>query len=347
LPGRRLFERFGGIHPADPRDVFSDEIDMAPTLSAIDEPKPGPLSVMPGVFPSEWASCWGEDNYGVFQEFTYKNVIQRMRWIPPGKFMMGSPESEADRETNETQHEVILTQGFWLADTACTQELWEAVMGENPSSFKDDPHNPVERVSWEMVCGKGPHGGEGDFFLKRLNAALPGLDLCLPTEAQWEYACRAGTETAFWWGNELTTEDANYNGKYPYAGGAKGEYREKTVPVKTFKRNARGLWQMHGNVWEWCKDWFGPYPRGTIMDPGGADAGTSRVLRGGGWGLDGRILRSAYRFYVQPSYAWNLSGFRLARGHEEQKQGWQARGAERSEAPGFPPARRTGEAAER
>jgi formylglycine-generating enzyme required for sulfatase activity len=261
-----------------------------------------------------WASDFGADEYGIYAEFSVKGVVQRMRWIPPGKFMMGSPESEAEGETNETQHEVILTQGFWLADTACTQELWEAVMGENPSSFKDDPHNPVEQVSWEMIRSE-------DGFLERLNAAVPGLYSCLPTESQWEYAARAGNATSFWWKHPLTTDQANYNGQYSMVDKVDGGYRRKTVPAKYFKRNAWGLWQMHGNVWEWCEDWIGDYPKGTVIDPVGPPTGASRVLRGGGWGDIGRYLRSAYRDFDQPSCAWYLNGFRLARGREEQKQG--------------------------
>jgi len=268
-----------------------------------------PPPALPAVFPFEWASGWGEDTFGVFQEFTCKNVTQRMRWIPPGRFMMGSPGDEKERWDDESpRHEVILTHGFWLADTACTQEMWQAVMGENPSHFKDDPQNPVENVSWETICND---------FLPRINGAIPGIELGLPTEAQWEYACRSGTTTPFWWGHELTTNDANYNGNYPYAGGTKGEYREKTVPVKTFKQNPWGLWQMHGNVREWCADWFGTYPQSPVIDPHGPESGTNRVLRGGSWISNGRYLRSAYRDWIDPSIRIDYDGFRLARGHGE------------------------------
>jgi len=286
-----------------------------------------------------WASGFGTDEFGMFADFTIESVTQRMRWIPPGRFQMGSPGDEKEREgyegADETLHEVILTHGFWLADTACTQEMWLAVMGENPSRFKDDPQNPVENVSWETICND---------FLPRINGAIPGIELGLPTEAQWEYACRSGTETPFWWGHELTPNDANYDGNYPYTGGSKGEYREKTVPVKTFRRNPWGLWQMHGNVWEWCADWFGTYPRGPDTDPLGPEAGSYRVLRGGGWDSNGRFLRSAYRGRDDPSLAWQYLGFRLARGHGELRQVQPAREAERSEASEVPPARRTGEA---
>ena len=143
-----------------------------------------------------------------------------MRFIQPGEFLMGSPESEKDRSTNgddtETQHRVVLTEGYWLADTACTQELWGAVMGENPSNFKGDLQNPVEQVSWDDITQK---------FLPRLNKLVPGLNLTLPTEAQWEYACRAGTTTVFSFGDRITPEQVNYDGNYPYADGKKGEYQ--------------------------------------------------------------------------------------------------------------------------
>jgi len=280
-----------------------------------------------------WASNFGTDQYGMYAEFTIESATQRMRWIPPGRFMMGSPEEEKERHDDESQHEVVLTHGFWLADTACTQEMWQAVMGENPSEFRDDPRNPVEKVSWETIRSG---------FLPRINGAIPGIGLCLPTEAQWEFACRAGTTTPFWWGDELTTDDANYDGNHPYAGGSKGEDRQKTVQVKTFKPNPWGLWQMHGNVWEWCADWVGAYPRGPVIDPRGPDAGSTRVLRGGCWINYGRSLRSAYRDRNDPSNRDVISGFRLARGHGELRQVQPEREAERSEASEVPPARRTG-----
>jgi formylglycine-generating enzyme required for sulfatase activity len=269
-----------------------------------------------------WATAVGRDRYGLWAEFTVKNITQRMRWIPPGRFLMGSPEDEKGREgyegADETQHEVTLAQGYWLADTACTQALWEAVMGKNPSRFKDDPQNPVENVSWDDICLKKKG------FLVQLDKLVPGLDVCLPTEAQWEYACRAGTATPFWWGSKLTTDNANYDGNYPYADGAKGEYRGKTMPVKSFERNPWGLWQMHGNVWEWCQDWFGAYPKESVTDPEGSDKGTRRVLRGGCWFCDGRRLRSAFRCSDDPSNASDNYGFRLARGHSELRSGQKA-----------------------
>jgi formylglycine-generating enzyme required for sulfatase activity len=150
-----------------------------------------------------------------------------------------------DQGDEGPRHRVRLTAGFWLADTACTQALWGAVMGgKNPSRFQDDARNPVENVSWDDVSD----------FLQRVASLVPGVVAELPTEAEWEYACRAGSETPFNFGATITPEQANYDGNSPYAGGEKGVYRQKTVPVKSFAPNRWGLYEMHGNVWEWCVD---------------------------------------------------------------------------------------------
>ncbi|MCP5089622.1 MAG: formylglycine-generating enzyme family protein, partial [Gammaproteobacteria bacterium] len=138
----------------------------------------------------EWASEWGHDRFGVFIAFTLDDVTQRLRWIPPGRFRMGSPEDEPGRWSDEgPRHQVTLTEGFWLFDTPCTQALWEGVMGENPSEFKS-PERPVEQVSWDDAQG----------FIERINERIPDLGLSLPSEAQWEHACRARTETALYTG---------------------------------------------------------------------------------------------------------------------------------------------------
>ncbi|MCP4699533.1 MAG: formylglycine-generating enzyme family protein, partial [Gammaproteobacteria bacterium] len=252
----------------------------------------------------EWADSLGEDDYGVFADFSFQGVIQRMRRIEPGRFMMGSLKTETGRWNDEgSRHEVILTRGFWLADTACTQKLWQAVTGKNPSYFKGD-EKPVEQVSWNDVTA----------FILQLNEKMPGLKLRLPTEAEWEYACRAGTDTPFWFGNNITPEQVNYDGNYPYAGGKKGLHRGKTVEVKALPCNAWGLYQMHGNVREWCADWFGDYPNGPVTGPAGSDSGSYRVVRGGSWANDGRYTRSAYRLRLSPAYRSISLGFRFTRG---------------------------------
>ena len=265
---------------------------------------------LPGCFPFSWASDWGKDRYGLWVAFTYKNVRQCFRWIKPGKFMMGSPGNEPERDEDEHLHEVKITQGFWLADTACTQALWQAVMGENPSGFKG-AHRPVEMVSWNDCHA----------FIEKINGLKPGLRLRLPTEAEWEYACRAGTRTPFWFGDNITPEQVNYDGDFPYAGGEKGEDRGETVEVKSLPCNDWGLYQMHGNVWEWCSDWYGDYPTGIVIDPIGPSNGAYRVLRGGCWIYFGWFVRSACRGRGVPSFRSSITGFRLARGQKEQGKG--------------------------
>ncbi|MGD9210636.1 MAG: formylglycine-generating enzyme family protein, partial [Desulfobacteraceae bacterium] len=251
----------------------------------------------------QWANNFGQDEYGLYADFQIKGVSQRMRWIMPGEFMMGSPESEPERSDDEDLHKVIITKGFWLAETACTQALWQAVMEDNPSRFKG-ADRPVESISWE----------DCQSFIDKLNVAIPGLDICLPTEAQWEYACRAGTTTPFHFGESITTDQANFNGDYPYNNGPKGEYRKQTVTVKTFSCNSWGLYEMHGNVWEWCADWYGAYPKKTIINPMGLNRGDARVLRGGSW-IDGAWnVRSANRSRLDPSNRVVYDGLRLARG---------------------------------
>jgi formylglycine-generating enzyme len=263
------------------------------------------LDPNPPLFPAAWACAWGEDAYGLWQALRLNGVRQVMRWIPPGRFLMGSAPSEPERFDRERQHEVTLTRGFWLAETACTRALWQAVTGADPSYFKDDPEQPVEQVS----C----LGCEG--FLEQANALLElGPVLRLPTEAEWEYACRAGTRTAFSFGDALSTDLANFDGNYPYNGAANGEDRGRTLPVRSFAPNDWGLYQMHGNVWEWCADWFGNYPAGPVNDPVGPAEGPGRVLRGGSWLNYGRSLRSAYRYLIPADFRPRSFGLRLAGG---------------------------------
>ncbi len=246
---------------------------------------------------------------GVFKKLfrNSNSIIQRFRWITPGTFMMGSPSDELERESfgiDETQHPVTLTQGFWLAESTCTQALWQAVMGKNPSRFQDNENNPVETVSWD----------DTQSFITQLNTLFPGLSARLPTEAEWEYACRAGTGTPFSFGDNITPEQVNYHGNYPYAGGEKGLYRGRTVPVKSLPPNPWGLYEMHGYVWEWCADWYGDYPRQAVTDPLGPDHGKGRVLRGGSWISIGGGVRSAIRSRSGPDLRNVYIGFRLALG---------------------------------
>jgi formylglycine-generating enzyme required for sulfatase activity len=254
------------------------------------------------------------DHYGLYADLGVANTSQRFRWLEPGEFLMGSPDDEPDRFPDETLHHVTLTQGFWLADTVVTQAFWQAVMGDNPSRFKDNPDNPVEQVSWQ----------DAQAFINKLNGLFPHLQAHLPSEAQWEYACRAGTTTAFSFGANITAEQVNYDGTRPYTDGVKGIYRKKTIPVKSLPPNPWGLYEMHGNVWEWCTDvWQDAMTAESVLDPlpteGDADA--LRVAHGGSWGNDGRYVRSAIRGRNRPDYRISSIGFRLSLGPVEHRLG--------------------------
>src|ERR1039457_4264129 len=161
-------------------------------------------------------------------------------WIPPGNFMMGSPKEEKERIDNETQHKVTLTKGFYMGVHLVTQEQWQSVMNNNPSHFKGEKNLPVEQLSWED-CQE---------FIKKLRDKDKKA-YRLPSEAEWEYACRAGTKTPFWFGKTISTDQANYKGSY--GNGKKGVDRQKTTPVGSFPANAWGLCDTHGNLWEWCQ----------------------------------------------------------------------------------------------
>jgi formylglycine-generating enzyme required for sulfatase activity len=235
-----------------------------------------------GVRP-EWAADWGRDPFGAWAVFQVGGVTQKLRWIPPGRFLMGSPDNEEGRWDNEgPQHEVAIESGFWMFETPCTQALWEAVMGKNPSRFPG-PERPVEQVSWEDV----------EDFLTRIAAMIPGLRLGLPTEEQWEYACRAGSAAARY--GDLD-QIAWY---FENSGG-------ETHPVALKQPNGWGLYDMLGNVWEWCADAYWEYGTGK------SGASVLCVLRGGSWFNDARYLRAAYRYHYEPSYRHNDPGFRCA-----------------------------------
>ena len=282
-----------------------------------------------GIAPT-WASAWGEDEYGVFASFDFAGVEQRMRWIAPGTFMMGAPESEPGRlEWEGPQHEVTLTQGFWLADTPCTQALWQAVMGENPSRFRS-PRRPVEQVSWDDV----------QVFLTRLNQGVGdgcSARWCLPTEAQWECACRAGTTTATsvgliellgdrnapilddiaWYGGNSGVdydhdefEDSSQwpDKQYPHT-------RAGTRDVGLKQPNQWGLYGMLGNVYEWCADMPRNYRATAIQNPS-YYAGKLRVSRGGSWNSLAHRVRAALRNWGRPENRHDYLGVRLARGQD-------------------------------
>ena len=246
-------------------------------------------------------------------------------YIPPDTFMMGSPEDEPGRYSNEKQHKVTLTKGFYLQTTEVTQGQWKAVMGGNPSYFKNCGDDcPVEKVSWKDVQA----------FIEKLNQR-EGKTYRLPTEAEWEYAARAGTETALYTGpieilgqNNAPALDliawyggnsgVDYEDGYDSSGWGEKQYphqRAGTHPVKQKKPNAWELYDMIGNVLEWCADWYGDYPDGPVTDPVGPSSGSFRVIRGGSWTDVARRCRSAYRHDWRPDGRGGYLGFRLARSY--------------------------------
>jgi formylglycine-generating enzyme required for sulfatase activity len=268
--------------------------------------------------PPEWASQWGQDEFGPWAAFSFDEQVQRLRWIPPGRFLMGSPRDEAGRRDNEgPQHEVTIAQGFWMFETPCTQALWVVVMGENPSEFRS-PTRPVEQVSWDDCRS----------FVERLNARLEGLVLSLPSEAQWEYACRARTTTATyvgelyilgqynapvldeiaWYGGNCGVEFELDNG-WAAAGWPEKQYefsRGGSHPVGLKKSNGWGLCDMLGNVWEWCADGYRSYGSAE------SEASAGRVLRGGSWSVIAGHVRAACRDWSAPGNRSDDVGFRCA-----------------------------------
>jgi sulfatase modifying factor 1 len=292
-----------------------------------------------------WASAMGRDRFGLWADAEIRGVKQRFRWIPPGSFGMGSPEGEAGRlEREGPRQRVTWTEGRWMADTPVTQALWVAVMGKNPSRFKS-PERPVENVSWEDCKA----------FLEKLGGIAPLLGARLPSEAEWEYACRAGTETATWLGDlEIRGErDAPLLDSIAWYGGNSGkdydldeghdssgwdqkQYDHKkagTRKVKGKDANPWGLYDMLGNVWEWCEDhtdWpMKGHGKEVVVNPVPSTTGSGRVIRGGSWRGVARYVRAAFRD-AHPAGRRNFGlGFRLARGlapsqgaEPQNTQGW-------------------------
>ncbi|MEI7633692.1 MAG: formylglycine-generating enzyme family protein [bacterium] len=250
-----------------------------PTVVAPDTPTPAPVSGLP------YTADLGD------------GVTMDMVWIKPGSFQMGSPDSENGRSPDEGPVHRVELDGFWLGKTEVTQAQYEKIMGTNPSSFKGDGNLPVERVSWNDAVS----------FCKKLSGKS-GRTFTLPTEAQWEYACRAGSSTQFCFGGS----DSGL-GDYAWFDGNSGD---KTHPVGTKQANAFGLYDMHGNVWEWCRDWHddGFYKTSgvTARNPENITEAANRVRRGGGWSNDPQDCRSANRFGGVPELRSVHLGFRAA-----------------------------------
>ncbi len=220
--------------------------------------------------------------------------------IPAGSFVMGSSNQEKGRGDDEHLRKITLTRGLYLGAYAVTQEQWQAVMGVNPSLFRGAKSLPVETVSWH----------DCQAFCKKLSEREK-KKYRLPTEAEWEYACRAGTSTPYHFGATLSTDQANYNGNFTYGAGTKGVFRARTTPVGTFPANAWGLYDMHGNVSQWCQDWHGGYARTDLTDPQGPKAGKERVLRGGSWSNHPIFCRSANRNFAPPDTRIEFYGLRI------------------------------------
>ncbi len=242
--------------------------------------------------PGSWASKTGKDEYGKWATVDVGSVTFRMRWIPPGRFMMGSPEGEVGRfEREGPQHEVTLTRGFWLAEAPCNRELWKEV-GARDTYFHNASSRPMNEVSWD----------DCQAFLERLNEQIPALEARLPTEAEWEYACRAGTDASIY------AEDLH----------SIAWYRENSLgdmqAVAQKAPNCWGLYDMLGNVLEWCADYWGGYRSEPVQDPTGPIEGLRRVIRGGAWDDSARVVRCAYRVAFNPRLRFPFLGFRLARG---------------------------------
>jgi formylglycine-generating enzyme required for sulfatase activity len=234
--------------------------------------------------------------------------------IPAGSFLMGSPEAERGRDCDESPQHRVELKSFFLGQTPVTQAQWQVVAGwpkrwmdlnPYPSHF-NGANRPVEQVSWY----------EAMEFCQRLRGECGGLNFALPSEAQWEYACRAGTTTPFHFGETISNRLANYDGSLDYKKGRIGEYRRRTTDVASFPANDWGLYDMHGNVWEWCADhWHDTYEgapedgRAWIDNPVRVEL--TRLVRGGSWIHDPWICRSAYRFFLSPEYRYIDTGFRV------------------------------------
>ena len=272
---------------------------------------------------------------GASRTLSIAGVETNFRWCPPGTFTMGSPMSEERRDDDERQHEVRLTKGFWVCEVPVTVAAFRKFVDETgykteaekagdkytwlkPGFSGDIEYSFEQKLSHPVVCVSW---NDAQSYIKWANEkyAPSGMKIQLPSEAHWEYACRAGSKTAYWWGNapedgkgKANVADASAKKKFPdWSTFSFVDGYVYTSPVGSFEANAWGLYDMHGNVWEWCSDWYGDYPSGDATDPTGPQNGSSRVYRGGGWDSTSGNCRSADRGRNTPEYRSICLGFRL------------------------------------
>ena len=277
---------------AKARAEIAEEIRLRPAQTGTDGSAPPPVRRM------EVRSLPGTGtNKSVAVALSEKLQLQLNR-IPAGSFLMGSPLNEPERAIEEKQHPVTISKPFYLGATLVTASEYETVTGA--TSREDKNGDAPAIVTWPDAVR----------FCEALSRNT-GRRFRLPTEAEWEYACRAGTTTPFNTGEQITTEQANFDGKFVYPGGKPGIYRRASTPARTFKPNAWGLFDMHGNAYQWCSDWYGPYPNEAVTDPQGPDKGVTRVIRGGKYGSGPRYIRSAARYHYSPSNSSVVFGFRV------------------------------------
>ena len=228
------------------------------------------------------------------------DVVLELLWVPAGTFSMGSPPCDEGHNDDEVEHRVIIGKPIYLGQHLVSQEQFEQMAGFNPCYFKSSKL-PVEMVSWYDSVS----------FCEQLSEKF-GRRFRLPTEAEWEYACRAGTTTAFSTGATITTQQANFDGWFTYGQIPQGLSRRETTPIGSFPPNPWGFFDMHGNVWEWCSDWYGQYESGPVLDPEGPAEGEIRILRGGSWFHSPADCRSAQRDALDPGRRHSIYGFRVA-----------------------------------
>ena len=279
----------------------------AQSVSKTDGEKSGGTAKNPESRGNEIPSFWTDADVpsaGARRKLTINGVEFVFCWIPEGSFVMGSPREEYNRYNDEVQHEVRISQGFWALETEVTQEMWTRVMDDNPSRFHNSERRPVENVSWD----------DCQSYVEKLNAfnlCPKGFEFSLPTEAQWEYACRAETTTPFSFGFSLNGDNANCDGKNPYGTDPPGASIGETSTVGSYQANPWGLYDMHGNVAEWTADWLGDYPKYRTTNPKGPERGRNRVYRGGSWRDKAAYCRSAYRASAEPNARADGVGLRL------------------------------------